>query len=156
MKRRGSGTGVPAAKRRAALRPGDGHRRGAGSGGWLEEKFLMRKVPLPAEGLYPLRTLAGTFAVYGLATVAHGSGFLAVFVAGVLLGDVRAPYKKEIERFHGARQPGGDRRLRRAGTDRAAVYVHQGRGLGGRPAPGGAAGLRGAAGRDGRAAGGCA
>lgn len=62
----------------------------------------MRKVPLPAEGLYPLRTLAGTFAVYGLATVAHGSGFLAVFVAGVLLGDVRAPYKKEIERFHTA------------------------------------------------------
>ena len=37
-----------------------------------------------------------------LATVAHGSGFLAVFVAGVLIGDVRAPYKAEIERFHGA------------------------------------------------------
>nr|WP_257101561.1 hypothetical protein [Streptomyces sp. alain-838] len=46
----------------------------------------MRRVALPAEGLYPLRTLAGAFAVYGLATVAHGSGFLAVFVAGILLG----------------------------------------------------------------------
>lgn len=71
------------------------------AGGWAL-KVVMRKVPLPAEGLYPLRTLAGAFTVYGLTTVAHGSGFLAVFVAGVLLGDVRAPYKKEIERFHTA------------------------------------------------------
>jgi cell volume regulation protein A len=34
--------------------------------------------------------------------VAHGSGFLAVFAAGVAVGDERAPYKREIERFHGA------------------------------------------------------
>ena len=33
-------------------------------------------------------------------SVAHGSGFLAVFVAGLLVGDARAPYKGEIERFH--------------------------------------------------------
>ncbi|MEU0112588.1 cation:proton antiporter [Streptomyces bobili] len=71
------------------------------AGGWALKLFI-QKVPLPAEGLYPLRTLAGAFAVYGLTTVAHGSGFLAVFVAGVLLGDVRAPYKREIERFHSA------------------------------------------------------
>lgn len=63
---------------------------------------LMRRVPLPSEGLYPLRTLAGALAIYGAATVAHGSGFLAVFVAGIMLGDVRAPYKGEIERFHAA------------------------------------------------------
>ncbi|MFD8430401.1 cation:proton antiporter domain-containing protein [Streptomyces coelicoflavus] len=65
-------------------------------------KVFIRKVPLPSEGLYPLRTLAGAFAVYGAATLVHGSGFLAVFVAGILLGDVRAPYKREIERFHAA------------------------------------------------------
>jgi cell volume regulation protein A len=35
-----------------------------------------------------------------VAAVAHGSGFLAVFVAGILIGDERAPYKREIERFH--------------------------------------------------------
>jgi len=34
--------------------------------------------------------------------VAHGSGFLAVFAAGIVLGDGRAPYKREIERFHAA------------------------------------------------------
>jgi potassium/hydrogen antiporter len=60
----------------------------------------MRRVPLPSGALYPLRTLLGAGAIYGLASLAHGSGFLAVFVAGILLGDLRAPYKAEIERFH--------------------------------------------------------
>ena len=44
-------------------------------------------------------SLASALAIYGLATVAHGSGFLAVFVAGILIGDARAPYKREIERL---------------------------------------------------------
>lgn len=35
----------------------------------------------------------------GVATLAHGSGFLAVFVAGIVLGDGRAPYKREIKQF---------------------------------------------------------
>ena len=61
---------------------------------------LMRHVSLPNEGLYPLRTLAAAGVIYGVATVAHGSGFLAVFVAGLLIGDERAPYKAEIEHFH--------------------------------------------------------
>ena len=63
---------------------------------------LMRRVPMPDESLYPLRTLFAAGVIYGLATVAHGSGFLAVFVAGLLIGDARAPYKAEIERFHTA------------------------------------------------------
>ncbi len=61
---------------------------------------FMRRISLPREGLYPLRTLAGAGVVYGAAAVAHGSGFLAVFIAGLLVGDVRAPHKEEIERFH--------------------------------------------------------
>jgi cell volume regulation protein A len=36
--------------------------------------------------------------IYGAASVAYGSGFLAVFVAGLLVG--AAPVKAEIERFH--------------------------------------------------------
>jgi len=71
------------------------------AGGALLVRF-MRRVPLPSEGLYPLRVLAGGLVIYGAATVAHGSGFLAVFIAGILLGDARAPYKGEVERFHGA------------------------------------------------------
>jgi potassium/hydrogen antiporter len=61
---------------------------------------LMRSVSLPGEGLYPIRTLVFAFAIYGLATVAHGSGFLAVFVAGLVISEVRAPFKGEIENFH--------------------------------------------------------
>ncbi len=53
--------------------------------------WFMRRVPLPSEGLYPLRTLAAALVIFGAATVAHGSGFLAVFVAGIALGDERAP-----------------------------------------------------------------
>jgi len=60
----------------------------------------MRRFTLPSEGLYPLRTLAAALVIYAVATVAHGSGFLAVFVAGLLIGNVRAPYKGEIESFH--------------------------------------------------------
>ena len=71
--------------------------------GWLGGLALARfiqRIPLPSEALYPLRTLAAAFAIYGLATIGHGSGFLAVFIAGIILGDIRAPYKGEIERFH--------------------------------------------------------
>lgn len=63
---------------------------------------LMRHVRLPSEGLYPLRTLAAAGVIYGLASLAHGSGFLAVFIAGLALGDLDVPYKRQIRRFHTA------------------------------------------------------
>jgi cell volume regulation protein A len=64
--------------------------------------WFMRRVPLPAAGLYSLRVLACAMAIYAVAALAHGSGFLAVLIAGIVLGDQRAPYKAEIERFHSA------------------------------------------------------
>jgi len=64
--------------------------------------WFMRRVSLPSEGLYPLRSLACVLVLYGATTLAHGSGFLAVFVAGIVLGDERAPFKREVERFHSA------------------------------------------------------
>jgi cell volume regulation protein A len=60
----------------------------------------LRRVVLPDPALYPLRTLAFAGAIYGLATVAHGSGFLAVYVAGILVGDAEIPAKRTIERFN--------------------------------------------------------
>lgn len=62
--------------------------------------WFMRRVPLPSEGLYAPRVLVAMLVVYGVAAVAHGSGFLAVFVAGIVIGDESAPYKREIRRFH--------------------------------------------------------
>jgi cell volume regulation protein A len=52
--------------------------------------------------LYPLRTLACALLLFGVATLARGSGFLAVFAAGIVLGDEPAPFKREIVRFHSA------------------------------------------------------
>jgi cell volume regulation protein A len=62
---------------------------------------LMRRVALPDRSLYPLRVLALAGLLYGAAALAHGSGFLAVFVAGIILGDAAAPHKGEMERFMG-------------------------------------------------------
>ena len=64
--------------------------------------WLMRTLPLPNQGLFPLRTLAASMLLFGVGSVAHGSGFLAVFVAGIVIGDRPAPYKREIRRFHSA------------------------------------------------------
>ena len=58
-----------------------------------------RRVSLPEEGLYLARLLAGAGAVYGAASIVGGSGFLAVFVAGILLGDIRMPFKQQLEIF---------------------------------------------------------
>ncbi len=72
-----------------------------GAGGWAL-RALTRRVALPREGLYPVRVLAGALVIYGAAAAAGGSGFLAVFVAGVIIGDARVPGQREITRFHSA------------------------------------------------------
>jgi cell volume regulation protein A len=72
------------------------------AGGLIGARLLDRftsRVGLPNEALYPLRTLTGALIIFGLTTAAHGSGFLAVFLAGIELGDRPAPYKLESERF---------------------------------------------------------
>jgi cell volume regulation protein A len=62
--------------------------------------LFARRMVLPTAALYPLRTLAIAGVIYGVATVAHGSGFLAVYIAGILVGDADIPAKRAIERFH--------------------------------------------------------
>jgi cell volume regulation protein A len=48
----------------------------------------------------PLLALAGILAVYGVATVAHGSGFLAVLIAGIVASDAVTDETPTVERFH--------------------------------------------------------
>jgi potassium/hydrogen antiporter len=74
----------------------------AGIAGGIALLWFMRRVSLPSEALYPVRTLASVLLLYGGTTLLHGSGFLAVFVAGIVIGNRRAPYQHEIERFHAA------------------------------------------------------
>jgi cell volume regulation protein A len=63
---------------------------------------LLRGVRLPSQSLYPVLALALAGALYGATALAHGSGFLAVFIAGLFVGDAGMPYKDELERFHGS------------------------------------------------------
>jgi cell volume regulation protein A len=70
-------------------------------GGRLLLAFI-RRVPLPSAGLHSVRTLACALVLFGITALAHGSGFLAVFIAGIALGEAPAPYKREIEHVHSA------------------------------------------------------
>ena len=69
------------------------------AGAWLLLESL-RRIRLANPALYPLGTLAAAGVIYGAAAVAHGSGFLAVFVAGILIGDAHYPGRNDVERFH--------------------------------------------------------
>ena len=53
-----------------------------------------------APGLYPVFVVAGVFIVFGGAQVAHASGFLAVYLAGIVAGNRRLRASKLIRRFH--------------------------------------------------------
>jgi len=60
---------------------------------------LLRQARLPSGSMYPILALTLAGALYGATSIAHGSGFLAVFLAGLLIGDARLPFKTEIQRF---------------------------------------------------------
>jgi cell volume regulation protein A len=73
-----------------------------GIAGGLAIVGLIRWSPLPDRTLYPLAVMLAAGAIYGLAGVAHGSGFLAVFVAGILVGDLRYPARRAVLTFNSA------------------------------------------------------
>ncbi|HEX7835806.1 MAG TPA: cation:proton antiporter, partial [Pseudolysinimonas sp.] len=72
-----------------------------GIGGGLGLAWVIRRVRFPDEALASVFTVAAAVLLYAIGTVLGGSGFLAAFVAGILVGDVRAPYKREVKRFSG-------------------------------------------------------
>ena len=62
--------------------------------------FALREARLATAGLYPVATLAAVALSYGLADTAHGSGFLAVYLVGLVLGSATIPAKQTIATFH--------------------------------------------------------
>ena len=66
--------------------------------GWLGAQAL-RQVALPASGLYPLAVLGLAVGAFGAADVAHASGFLATYVASLVLGNVRLPHGAAVRGF---------------------------------------------------------
>jgi potassium/hydrogen antiporter len=61
--------------------------------------FGLRRFALPAAGLYPLAAIGFTVLAYATGSVAHASGFLAVYVAGVVLGNARIPHRQAVLGF---------------------------------------------------------
>jgi NhaP-type Na+/H+ and K+/H+ antiporter len=61
--------------------------------------LALRHVALPASGLYPIAILALIVASYGAATLARASGFLAVYVSALVLGNARLPHGPAIRGF---------------------------------------------------------
>lgn len=59
--------------------------------GWLGSLGL-RHVALPASGLYPIAVMAIAVMAYAAGAMAHGSGFLAVYLAAMILGNSKLPH----------------------------------------------------------------
>jgi cell volume regulation protein A len=60
----------------------------------------IRRLPLHGTGLYPVATIATAAIAYGAAESVHGSGFLAVYLAGVILSSTPGPAQMTVTIFH--------------------------------------------------------
>ena len=69
-------------------------------GGWLLAAVL-RRIRLPSAALHPLLALALAAALYGVTSRLHGSGFLAVFLAGLIVGGGTPRHETAITSFTG-------------------------------------------------------
>ncbi|MEU7551761.1 potassium/proton antiporter [Streptomyces sp. NPDC044571] len=54
--------------------------------------YGLRHVALPASGLYPIAVMAIAVVAYAAGALAHGSGFLAVYLAAMVLGNAKLPH----------------------------------------------------------------
>ena len=59
----------------------------------------LRHVALPASGLYPIAVMALCVLAYAGGALAHGSGFLAVYVAALILGNGKLPHRPAVRGF---------------------------------------------------------
>lgn len=62
--------------------------------------FVINRMRLEHEGLYPVLTFSLVLLTYGLSATLHGNGFLAVYVAGVVVGNLKFYHKRSLTRFH--------------------------------------------------------
>jgi NhaP-type Na+/H+ and K+/H+ antiporter len=66
--------------------------------GWLGA-YSLRRVALPASGLYPIAVLALTVGAYGAAATLHASGFLATYITALVLGNSPLPHRPATRGF---------------------------------------------------------
>ncbi|SEN09563.1 cell volume regulation protein A [Actinacidiphila rubida] len=66
--------------------------------GWIGA-YGLKHVALPASGLYPIAVMAIAVAAYAVGATGHGSGFLAVYVASLILGNAKLPHRPATRGF---------------------------------------------------------
>ena len=62
--------------------------------------WTVNRIRLEWEGLYPVLSVAIVLAIFGLTAVARGSGFLAIYVAGLVLGNATFIHARTLRLFH--------------------------------------------------------
>lgn len=67
--------------------------------GWLSVK-LINRIHLAASGLYPVLVAACGFLSFGVSANLGGSGFLAIFLTGVFIGNRRIAFQRSTFLFH--------------------------------------------------------
>ncbi|MET3961692.1 cell volume regulation protein A [Marmoricola sp. OAE513] len=61
--------------------------------------WAMRRAALPSSGLYPLAVLSLSVLAYAATATVHGSGFAAVYVAALILGNSELPHRAATRSF---------------------------------------------------------
>ncbi len=70
-----------------------------GVGVGIAGAWIMRRAALPSSGLYPLAVLCLAFGAYGGAAAIHASGFAAIYVAALILGNSELPHRVATRSF---------------------------------------------------------
>jgi potassium/hydrogen antiporter len=85
---------VPAFLLQMALGAGGGYLLGRGM------VLAINWIRLKQEGLYVVFTVGMTLLIYAAVALAGGNGFLAVYVAGIVVGNANIVHKRSLLRFH--------------------------------------------------------
>jgi cell volume regulation protein A len=62
--------------------------------------WALNRVKLDSDGLYPVFTIAIVLLTYSGASMLEGNGFLAVYLAGIILGNGEFLHRRSLLRFH--------------------------------------------------------
>src|SRR4051794_36833551 len=73
---------------------------GVGIAAGVAAVWIMQRVDFATPGLYPVMTIAAGAIAFGGSDVLHGSGFLAVYIAGLVLGSASIPARRTVTSFH--------------------------------------------------------
>ncbi|MDQ3424490.1 MAG: potassium/proton antiporter [Actinomycetota bacterium] len=65
----------------------------------LAGAWVLRRVALESSGLYPIAVLAFTVLAYAATSAAHASGFAAVYIAALVLGNAELPHRLATRSF---------------------------------------------------------